>query len=278
MYHFARTTCAAVYVCKHLCTHGEHGGRRVCGSCSVRWPKLVVRLLWGGVPVQMKQYPAGIWVVQYPYPCVVDDVQTTHNPGDEVYLLHVATDTHASRGIDGKHHVSRLTTGCKEEGNPEMLKYTGDVSLLLKQKIRIYKSTVIFHTGPGGHSEYYAGLPWHYMPNFSWLPTLTILSINFWSTCTYFVYYKSKKELNYDRFVDLNILVAARLLHSDIRMYRISFFLLDIHNFSNTFPGDLWRWIILVTSSNCACLSLEIMRQTKRYVNLWFSILRLLND
>ena len=34
-----------------------------------------------------------------------------------------------------------------------LLKYTGDVSLLSKQYIRIYESTVIFHTGPGGHSD-----------------------------------------------------------------------------------------------------------------------------
>ena len=51
---------------------------------------------------------------------------------------------------------------------------------------------------------------------------------NSWSTYTYFVYFKSKRELNYDRFVDLNILGAARLVHSDLRIYRISFFLLDI--------------------------------------------------
>ena len=65
------------------------------------------------------------------------------------------------------------------------------------------------------------------MPNVPWLTTLTILSINSWSTCTYFVYFKSKKELNYDRFVDLNILGAAPLVHLDLRIYRISFFLLD---------------------------------------------------
>ena len=52
--------------------------------------------------------------------------------------------------------------------------------------------------------------------------------INFLHTCTYFVYFKSKKELNYDRFVDPNILGAARLVHSDLRIYLISFFLLDL--------------------------------------------------
>ena len=41
------------------------------------------------------------------------------------------------------------------------------------------------------------------------------------------MYFKSQKELNYDRFVDLNILGAARLVHSDLRIYRISVFLLD---------------------------------------------------
>ena len=42
------------------------------------------------------------------------------------------------------------------------------------------------------------------------------------------MYFKSKKELNYDRFVDLNILGAARLVHSDLQIYRILFFLLVI--------------------------------------------------
>ena len=46
-------------------------------------------------------------------------------------------------------------------------------------------------------------------------------------TCTYFVYFKSKKELIYNIFVDLNILGAARLVHSDLRIYRILFFPLD---------------------------------------------------
>ena len=42
-----------------------------------------------------------------------------------------------------------------------------------------------------------------------------------------FSVFKSKKELNYNRFVDPNILGASRLVHSDLRIYRISFFLLD---------------------------------------------------
>ena len=36
----------------------------------------------------------------------------------------------------------------------------------------------------------------------------------------YFVSFKSKKELNYDRFVDPNLLGAKRLVHSDLRIYR----------------------------------------------------------
>ena len=72
-------------------------------------------------------------------------------------------------------------------------------------------------------------LPRHYMPNVSWLTTLTILSINSWSTCTCFVYFKSKKELNYDRFVDLNILGAARLVHSDLQIYWISLWLNHVY-------------------------------------------------
>ena len=45
------------------------------------------------------------------------------------------------------------------------------------------------------------------------------------NACAYSVYFKSKKEHNYDRFVDPNILGAARLVH--LRIYLISFFLLD---------------------------------------------------
>ena len=49
-----------------------------------------------------------------------------------------------------------------------------------------------------------------------------------WNIFTYSVYFESRKELNYNRFVDPNILGASRLVHSDLRIYRISFFLLDI--------------------------------------------------
>ena len=55
-----------------------------------------------------------------------------------------------------------------------------------------------------------------------------------------FVYFKSKKEHNYDRFVDLNILGAVRLVHSDLRIYRISFFLLDKKSYiDHNFQGIL---------------------------------------
>ena len=43
------------------------------------------------------------------------------------------------------------------------------------------------------------------------------------------MYIKSKKELNYERSVDPNVLCAARLVHSDLRIYRILFFPLDIN-------------------------------------------------
>ena len=51
-----------------------------------------------------------------------------------------------------------------------------------------------------------------------------VFYIKYCNICAYFAYFKSKKELNYDRFVDPNI----RLVHSDLRIYRISFFLLDL--------------------------------------------------
>ena len=56
---------------------------------------------------------------------------------------------------------------------------------------------------------------------------IDVFYIKSWNICTYSVYFKSKKELNYNRFVDPNILGASRLVHSDLRIYRISFFLLD---------------------------------------------------
>ena len=43
---------------------------------------------------------------------------------------------------------------------------------------------------------------------------------------TYFVYFKSQKELNYNIFVNPNILGPVRLVHSNLRTYQISFFLL----------------------------------------------------
>ena len=49
------------------------------------------------------------------------------------------------------------------------------------------------------------------------------------------MYFKSKKELNYERFVDPNVLGAARLVHSDLRIYRISFFPLD-RNLKSVLP------------------------------------------
>ena len=58
--------------------------------------------------------------------------------------------------------------------------------------------------------------------------------IKSWNTFANYVYLRSKKELNYDRFVDPKILVdpkirgASCLVHSDPLIYRISFFLLDL--------------------------------------------------
>ena len=59
---------------------------------------------------------------------------------------------------------------------------------------------------------------------------ITFFFIKSWNKFIYLVYFKSKKELNYDRFADPNTLGASRLVHSDLRIYRISFFLLDVTN------------------------------------------------
>ena len=53
-----------------------------------------------------------------------------------------------------------------------------------------------------------------------------VFSIKYCNICAYFVYFKSREELNYEKFVDPIILGAPRLVHSDLRIYRISFFLL----------------------------------------------------
>ena len=55
-----------------------------------------------------------------------------------------------------------------------------------------------------------------------------------WNIYTYSVYFKSKKELIYIRLVDPNILGASRHVHSDLRIYRISFFLLDVMQYHAT--------------------------------------------
>ena len=70
------------------------------------------------------------------------------------------------------------------------------------------------------------------MSNISWFShtdnEIKAFYIKSWNICIYCVYFKSEKELNYNRFVDLNILGASRLVHSDLRIYQISFFLFDI--------------------------------------------------
>ena len=67
--------------------------------------------------------------------------------------------------------------------------------------------------------------------NISWFShtdnEIEVFYIKFWNIGTYYDYFRSKKELNYNRFVDPNILGALHLVHSDLRIYQISFFLLD---------------------------------------------------
>ena len=46
-----------------------------------------------------------------------------------------------------------------------------------------------------------------------------VFYFKYFNICAYFVYFMSKKELNYNRFVDPNILGAPRLAHSDLRIY-----------------------------------------------------------
>ena len=52
---------------------------------------------------------------------------------------------------------------------------------------------------------------------------IEVFYVKSWNICTYFVYFKSQKELNYIRFVDLNILGDVRLVHSEPRIEFRSF-------------------------------------------------------
>ena len=79
---------------------------------------------------------------------------------------------------------------------------------------------------------------------------------------------KLVQAVYYDRFVDLNILGAVCLVYSDLRIYRISFFLLDliftrlklcladaIHNFRRVKNIQIWQneGLILLIGVTC-CL------------------------
>ena len=62
---------------------------------------------------------------------------------------------------------------------------------------------------------------------------INVFCIKSWNICTYFVYYKWKKELNYVRFVDP---IYPRLVHSDLQ---ISFFLPDLYDITHQMRAPL---------------------------------------
>ena len=80
---------------------------------------------------------------------------------------------------------------------------------------------------------------------------------------------KSEKELNYNRFVDPNILGASRLVHSDLRIYLIWFFPLDwseyrlvfsaMHKHHNPFPENTRR---------CPNVGLMLDQRRKRWATI----------
>ena len=87
------------------------------------------------------------------------------------------------------------------------------------------------------------------MPNVFRLTTLTILSINSWSTCIYLVYFKSKKELYYDGFVDLYIQIYESIEFRSFSLadVPVSYALLwvtrthhDSHDVSNCVASSRW--------------------------------------
>ena len=109
-----------------------------------------------------------------------------------------------------------------------VLKYTRDVSLLNSRFDRIYESSVIL-TGQVRHNIYEFNHKTAYLICHGLAIGLLTMQLKFAISIyeapehNFSVYFKSKKELNYNRFVDSNILGTSRLVHSDLRIYRISF-------------------------------------------------------
>ena len=104
-------------------------------------------------------------------------------------------------------------------------------ALIMRHKIIVCLIRIIGYVNFG--RAQYTGLTIKLHVIIPWLShtdnEIEVFYIKFWNTCTYSVYFKLKKELNYNRFVDPTILAAWRLVHSDLRIYRISFFLLDVY-------------------------------------------------
>ena len=86
------------------------------------------------------------------------------------------------------------------------------------------------------------------MPNVSLLTTLTTryFIYQFLEHMYLFCVFQIEERTKFDRFVDLNILGAARLVHSDLRIYRISFFLLDLNIETGEFEGEINNKIVIL--------------------------------
>ena len=116
------------------------------------------------------------------------------------------------------------------------LKYTGDVRQSIVKTVDSTEHYFLYWPGRTHHTGFTMAL--HNCTAIVYFSPRNLENIHVYSlfskfctyqilTCTYFVYFKSRKELNHNRFVDQNILGASRLVHSDLRIYRISLFLLD---------------------------------------------------
>ena len=84
------------------------------------------------------------------------------------------------------------------------------------------------------------------------------------NTCNYFVYFKSKKQLNYDRFIDL--------IYLDLQIYCILFFILSWKKKKKFNTFELLQCTRFMCFADSACCvtnvsSLRYAKSTRRLIN-----------
>ena len=84
-----------------------------------------------------------------------------------------------------------------------------------------------------------AYIAWLMLPN-----RIAVFNIKSCNRCAYFVYFKLKKELNYDRFVDPNILGAFGYMNLSLIEYLCygSTAIINFYTFSAGIDFRIWIW------------------------------------